>query len=103
MHFAYANLPVVAAAMILSGHMKIDLKCLDEAESLLITDSSCFIKCETHPNDEGAYLYFDLVRRVFVRSGKVAERGYVVRGDEHLKAAKESITTSTFYRQYPSK
>ena len=103
MQFAYTNLPVVAAAMILSGHMKVDLECLDEADSLLITDSSCFIKCETHPNDEGAYLYFDLVRRVFVRSGKVAGRGYVVRGDEHLKGAKESIPTSPFYRRYPSK
>ena len=62
---AYANLSVVAAAMILNGHMKVDLECLDAADSLLITDSSCFIECETHPNDKGAYLYFDLVRRVF--------------------------------------
>ena len=50
MQFAHNNLPVVAALMILSGHLKTNLKCLNERDSLIITDSSCFIKCENCPD-----------------------------------------------------
>ena len=103
MKFARNNLPVVAAVMVLSGHLKTDLECLKDRDSLLITDESCFLKCEKCPDEEGAYLYFDIVRKIFVRSGKVAGRGMVVRGDEHLKAAKAAVPTSTMYRLYPSK
>ena len=105
MRFAYNNLPVVASVMILSGHTKSDLECLNERDSLLLlaTGSSCYVKCDDRPSSEGAYLYLDRVRQVFVRSGKVAGRGFSVRNDEHRKAAKESRPSSTFYRLYPSK
>ena len=103
MRFAYNNLPVVASVMILSSHTKSDLECLNERDSLLTTDSSCYVKCADRPSSEGAYLYLDRVRQVFVRSGKVAGRGFFVRNDEHRKAAKESRPSSTFYRLYPSK
>ena len=103
MRFAYNNIPVVAAVMVLSGHLKSDLDCLNERDSLLITDSGCFVKCSETPDQEGAYLYFDMVRRVFVRSGKVAGRGFVSRGDEHIVAAKAARPSSTLYRLYPSK
>ena len=76
---------------------------MKDRDSLLITDESCFLKCEKCPDEEGAYLYFDIVRKIFVRSGKVAGRGMVVRGNEHLKAAKAAVPTSTMYRLYPSK
>ena len=103
MNFAFRNLPVVAAILVLSGHVKSDLECLNETDSLLVTDSSCFVKCGDWPNGEGAYLYFDMVRLVFVRSGKVAGRGFAVRDDEHLKAAQEKRGPSTFHKLYPSK
>ena len=104
-NFACNNLPVVAAVMALSGHLKSDLECLHDRDSLLITDASCFIKCNEHDykDKEGTYLCFDTVRNVFVRSGKVAGRGFIVRGDEHLKASKAARPSSQLYRQYPSK
>ena len=103
MRFASNNLPVVAAILVLSGHIKSDLECLNERDSLLITDSSRYIECSDCPDNEGAYLYFDSVRQVFVRSGKVGGRGFIERGDEHLKGAKEKRPSSRFYRLYPSK
>ena len=103
MHFAFNNIPVVAAVMVLSGHLKSDLDCLNERDSLLITDTGCFVKCAQNPDHEGAYLYFDMVRRVFVRSGKVAGRGFVARDDKHVKAVKAAQPLSKLYRVYPSK
>ena len=103
LRFAYNNLPLVAAIMILSGHTKIDLECLNERDSLLVTDSSRYVNGADSPSSEGAYLYLDGVRQVFIRSGKVAGRGFSTRDEEHKKAAKESRPSSTFYRLYPSK
>ena len=103
MEFARNNLPVVAAVMALSGHLKSDLDCLNERDSLLDTDPSLFAKCEEYPDREGAYLYFDMVRKIFVRSGKVGGRGFISRHDEHLKKSKESTPSSDLYRLYPSK
>lgn len=54
------------------------------------------------PTNEGAYLYFDMNRRVFARSGKVVGRGYDKRDGEHVLASKASTPTCTFYRLYPS-
>ena len=76
---------------------------LNETDGLLVTDLSSFVKCEVHPTDEGAYLYFDTNRRVFVRSGKVVGRGFDKRDREHLLASKASTPSSNFYRAYPSK
>ena len=43
-----------------------------------------------------------MVRNVFLRSGKVAGRGFKVRNKEHISAAKSPTPTSTFYHLYPS-
>ena len=98
MHFAFNNLPVVAAVLLLSGHVKSDLECLNERDSLLNTDSNCYVKCQDCSDNEGSYLYFDNVRKVFVRSGKVAGRGFVDRGKEHVTSAKASRPSSAFYK-----
>jgi hypothetical protein len=84
MKLAYKNLAVSAACMVLTNHTKMDLKCLDESACLLGVNTNSFLPCAAFPDREGAYLYFDVNRGVFVRSGKVTRRGFVVRGDEHL-------------------
>ena len=61
MKFAFRNLPVVAAILVLNGHVKSDLEYLNETDSLLVTNLSCFVKCGDWPDGEGAHLYFDMV------------------------------------------
>ena len=67
--FAFKNLPVLAATMVLSKHLKIELKCLSETSCLLGCNLNQFIPCLLFPRHDGAYLYFDFNRDVFVRSG----------------------------------
>ena len=93
MELAYNNLPVNAAVMALSGHLPMSLECLTDSDCLMVTDPSCYVKCTTHPDRQGAYLHFDQVRRNFARAGKVVGRGFLVRNGEHLKEAKKSIPT----------
>ena len=81
LRFAFKNLPIIAAMMILSKHLKLDLKCLGESESLLSSNSNQFIPCLAFPRREGAYLYFDVNRGVFIRSGKVVRRGFQSKHD----------------------
>ena len=102
MEFAYNNLPVSAAVVALSGHLPMALECLTDSDCLLINDIGCYVKCENCPDREGSYLYFDLVRRAFVRSGKVVGRGFGKRNDEHLSEAKKPTPSSRFYRWWPS-
>jgi len=97
MKLAYKNLAVSAACMVLSNHVKMDLKCLDESACLLAINHNNFLPTTAIQDGEGCYLYFDLNRGVFVRSGKVTRRGFVVRGDEHHKASKEAKSSSHFY------
>ena len=87
----------------LSGHSKPDLEYRNERDSLLVTDSNCYVKCVDCPENEGSYLYYDMIHRVFVKSGKVAGRGFGERGNDHIKGAKEIRPSSTFYRLYLSK
>jgi hypothetical protein len=94
--FAFKNLPIIAATMILSKHLKLDLKCLGESECLLSSNSNQFIPCLAFPRREGAYLYFDVNRGVFVRSGKVVRRGFQLRHDEHLAASKKGEVFQSF-------
>ena len=44
-----------------------------------------------------------MVRNVFVRTEKVAGRGFKVRNKEHISAAKSPMPTSTFYHLCLSK
>lgn len=48
-------------------------------------------------------MYFDLIRKVFVRSGNVAGQGFTCTNDEHLTVAKAPRSFSTLYHVYPSK
>ncbi len=70
---AYKNLPVVAACMSLLQHLAMDIKCLGNLSSLLAPHTNIFIPCADTSlvNRQGAYLYFNSNRGVFVRSGKV--------------------------------
>ena len=88
--FAYNNLPVIVTVFVLSGHIKSNLGCLNEQDSLLLIDTNCYIKCNICPSNEGAYLYFDKVCHVFVRSVKVGGREFFERGNNHVKGAKEA-------------
>jgi hypothetical protein len=100
--FVFKNLPVVAATMVLSNHLKLYLKCLSELSCLLACHSNHFIPCDAFPRREGAYLYYDINRGVFVRSGKVVRRGFGARHSKHLAASKEEKSSSHFYFMYPS-
>ncbi len=83
---AYKNLPVVAACMILSSHLAMDIKCLGRLSCLLAPNAITFIPCADNSSMicQGAYLYFDNNRGTFVRSGKVVRRGFVDRHKEHM-------------------
>jgi hypothetical protein len=102
---AYRNLSVVAAIMIMLKHVAMDLSCLGESSYLLAPTTAGFIPCEDHSsmNRQGAYLYFDLNRGQFIRSGKVVWRGFVVRHDEHYKSSQQDDPKLNFYLMYPSK
>ena len=103
MIFAFNNLPVVAVVLVLRGHVKSDLECLNEIYSMLVTDSSCYVKCVDCSDNEGSYLYYDMICQVFVRSGTLAGRVFVEKGNDHIRGAKERRPLSAFYRFYPSK
>ena len=102
---AYKNLPVVAACMILSQHIAMDIKCLGKLSCLLAPNAITFIPCMDNSliNNQGAYLYFDNNRGDFIRRGKVFRRGFVDRHKEHMAESKKDKPESDFYLLYPSK
>jgi hypothetical protein len=100
---AHKNLSVVAPYMVLADHTKKNLNCLDDTDSLLTNASNKFLLCQTVPENEGAYLYFDTNLGEFVRSGKVTGRGFLKRPAEHETQSKKEPASSNFYFQYPSK
>jgi hypothetical protein len=99
---AWKNLPVVASVMLLSNHLKMELKCLGEHDCLLAVNMNQFNLSGAFPNREGAYLYFNGNRGVFIRSGKVVCRGFKEQGKEHLACVKEEKSLLHFYFLYPS-
>ncbi len=101
LNLAWKNLSVVASVMLLLNHLKMELKCLGEHACLLAVNTNQFIPSGVFPNREGAYLYFDGNRGVFVRSGKVVRQGFKEQGKEHLACAKEEKSLSHFYFLYP--
>jgi hypothetical protein len=98
---AWKNLSVVASVMLLLNHLKMELKCLGGHACLLAVNTNQFIISGVFLNHEGAYLYFDCNRGLFVRSGKVVRRGFKEQGKEHLACAKEEKSSSHFYFLYP--
>ena len=101
---AYKNLSFVAAYMVLSGHVKTDLSCLNETKSLLSPDQNKFLLVsESYEEHEGAYLYFDANNWEFIRSGKVCGRGFKKRHNEHAKKAATAVNPeSDFYLYFPT-
>jgi hypothetical protein len=59
MQFASDNLAVSAACMVLSYHIKNDIKCIQDGDCILAPNTHNFYLCSQFPNCEGAYLYFD--------------------------------------------
>ncbi len=102
MHFAYSNLAVSAACMVLSNHTVEELRCLQDLDSLLSPTPYNFYHCARFPNREGAYLYYDGNKGCFVCSGKVTRRGFTVRGKEYLDESKKVKSSTHFYDLYPS-
>jgi hypothetical protein len=102
MQFAYTNLAVSAACMVLSNHIKNEITCIHDGDCILATNTNNFYQCLQFPNHEGAYLYFDYNKGCFDRSGKVTRQGFIVQGKEHFEASKKLIPSSHFYNMYPS-
>ena len=69
----------VAAYMIILEDVKCDLTCLQDTMSFLSPNTDRFLICNTFPQREGAYLYFDTNLGVFVRSDKVTGCGFSTR------------------------
>ena len=69
------------------------------------TICNTFIPCAdiSSVNCQGAYLYFDNNRGIFVRSRKVAWQGFVEQHKEHMAESKKDEPESDFYFLYPSK
>ena len=88
--------------MVVLDHVKVDLSCLDDTMSLLSPNTDRFLLCNTFPQCEGAYLYFDTNLGAFVRSGKVTGCGFSVRHKEHEKKSSKRNASSNFYFLYPS-
>jgi hypothetical protein len=101
MIFAYANLAISAACMILSNHVKDKIRCTTDADCLLPPNTHNFYQCSQFPSREGAYLYFDSNKGCFIWSGKVCHQGFTVQGKEHLEESKKVMYSSHFYYLYP--
>ena len=98
------NFGIIAAIMLLLGHVKEDYECFDRTYTLL-DDESCFIAIEGSEIEmnEGTYLYFDRNNKEWIRSGKVTSRSFLDRHREHEKRATATMvvkSVSRFYKLY---
>jgi hypothetical protein len=93
--------------MVIAGHVSDDLGCADSSACLLknaLRATETFCKVEENSVVEGSYLYFDMERCQWVRSGKAVGRSLYHRHKEHLKSASLSTGStfdSKFYMSYP--
>jgi hypothetical protein len=53
--------------------------------------------------EDGAYLYYDTNKEVWIHAGMVASRAFIEPGNEHFKCSKKPNTSSDFYSSYPSR
>jgi hypothetical protein len=102
MQSASNNLAVSAACMVLSNHVKNDIKCIQDRDCILAQNTHNFYQCLQFPNREGAYLYFNSNKGCFVRSGKVTRQGFSMHGKEHFEGSKKIIAGLNFYDMYPA-
>jgi hypothetical protein len=95
---------VIAAYMVLTDHVRPNLQFVDDSECILSNDSNKFTPSGRFPLRSGGYLYYDRDAMRWIRSGKVGERGFAKRHEDHEKNAKKaSHNNSNFYHNYPSK
>ena len=92
------NIIIIAAITILLDHVKRDLSCLDEGTTLLSTPRNYLLSS----NVQGAYFYYDLNNEQWIRSGKVARRGFDVRHKQPYQKSKSDSHQSKIYSRYPS-
>ena len=96
------NIAIIAAIMVLFDHMKHDLRCLDEVTTLLSTPRNYLLTLNVESNVQGAYFYYDLNNEQWIRSGKVARRGFDVRHKQPYQKSKSDSHQSKIYSRYPS-
>ena len=102
--FVSDNIPAMAAIITLAGHSIGDhLQHMDANDSLLSKNVKERFLCyaDNVSDQRGAYMFFDNVRKCFVRTGKAINIGK--RLQEHTKKAGEKKDgDSRFYRAYPT-
>ena len=96
------NIIIIAAITILLDHVKRDLSCLDEGTTLLSTPRNYLLTLNVESNVQGAYFYYDLNNEQWIRSGKVARRGFDVRYKQPYQKSKSDSHQSKIYSRYPS-
>ncbi|KAL7536826.1 LOW QUALITY PROTEIN: hypothetical protein ACHAXR_007426 [Thalassiosira sp. AJA248-18] len=111
LRFTHDNIPPMAAAMCLFGHVvdDIDMHRLDER--LLNLPMQQMFKIVTGDLSalEGCYLYYDNLKHKWIRSGKSSGDGkdacFLGRGKKHNDNArsKDQMRVHRFYRDYPAR
>ena len=109
--FTRDNIPLMAAAMSLAGHVADDLDTYNIAECLLSPPSDSMFQLISNNlgGCEGCYLYYNTKKHKWVRSGKTAGEGddacFRGRGNKHKKnsALIEEMRKLSFYKCYPTK
>jgi len=104
-----SNTPVMAALMVLFKHCVGNVSCI-KLDECLLSGPENFADLDDCEDSMGAYLVFDMVRRVFCRSGKAhsakrdaAPRTFGVRRTEHKEDALNNPEKSNFHSSYPHK
>jgi hypothetical protein len=93
--------------MVMFDHIKPDVSCLDQNQTLL-NNTSSFLKATTNREGglEGCYMYYDMNNHEWIRSGKAVGSNYKKRHTQHGKSATLSDAESQkskFYSSYPSR
>jgi hypothetical protein len=110
--FVQWNLSRLAAILILSRQVQDDLATTAEDDTLLRDPENIFIRAIGKAADyQGNYLYHDIRRNRFVRSGKAVGynrrtgemRTFAKRNKEHLASSRNDKTGSYFYTAYPNR
>ena len=110
LQFTRDNIPPMAAAMCLFGHIVsgITMYSLDECLLNLLLDDMFQIISRDLGKLEGCYLYYDEKRRKWIRSDKTSGEGekacFEGRGAKHIDNSKslEELTKHKFYMIYPA-